>query len=58
MAEIKDRKIKPAEIDDLTAELELDLVAFFKVLESDILYIVNSEDDPDEIIKKIDKLLE
>ena len=57
MEEILDRKIKQEEAGDLQSELELDLVAYFKLLEADVLDIVEKNDDPQVILDEIDKLL-
>jgi len=56
--EIVDRKIKQDEADRLMSELELDLIAYFKVLEANVMDIIESNDDPNVIMDEIDKLFE
>jgi len=58
MEQIQDKKITHDQVNDLTSELELDLISYFKILEADILDIINNNDDPQEIIKQIDNLFQ
>jgi hypothetical protein len=52
-------KFKDAEIDQISSDMELDLVAFFKLLEEDVLKVLddNKDKNPDVIINEISKLL-
>jgi len=45
-------------LDDVGTEFEMDLVAIFTLLQSDVLKIVDEGGTPEEIINKIEKLLE
>ena len=44
-------------LDDVGTEFEMDLVAVFSMLQSDILKIIEDGGDPEEMINKIEKLL-
>lgn len=57
METLTDAKINQDQADQLTGSLELDLVAFFKVLEAEMIEIINSNDDPQVIMSEIDNLL-
>jgi len=45
-------------LDDVGTEFEMDLVAVFTLLQSDVLKIVDEGGTPEEMINKIEKLLE
>ena len=45
-------------LDDVGTEFEMDLIAVFTLLQSDVLKIVDEGGTPEEIITKIEKLLE
>jgi hypothetical protein len=54
-----DLKISQSEIEKSMTPLELDLVAFFKLLEEDIFKTIeaNADASPDEIINQVVKLI-
>lgn len=45
-------------LDDVGTEFEMDLIAVFNLLQSDVLRIVDEGGTPEEMITKIEKLLE
>jgi hypothetical protein len=45
-------------LDDVGTEFEMDLIAVFNLLQSDVLKIVDEGGTPEEMINKIEKLLE
>lgn len=54
MGQVLDRKITQSEFDTMTSPLELDLVAFFKVLEDDILSETFDADiSPEKLIEQM-----
>ena len=44
-------------LEDVGTEFEMDLVAVFNMLQTDVLKIVDEGGTPEEIISKIEKLL-
>lgn len=44
-------------MDDVGTEFEMDLVAVFALLQSDVLKIIDEGGSPEEMIDKIEKLL-
>lgn len=55
---LKDRKLTQDEADELMTPMSLDLIAFYKMLQDDILDIVSdTELTPDEMIEKVNMLL-
>ena len=55
---LKDRKLTQDEADDLMVPMSLDLMAFYKLLQDDILDILSDESlTLDEIIEKVNMLL-
>ena len=56
--ELTDPKITQKQADRMTASLELDLIAYFNVLQDEILKTISKHDgSPEELIKEIDILL-
>lgn len=56
---IVDRKITQSEFDTMASPLELDLIAFFKVLEEQVLSSTfNTDKTPDELISEIDTIFQ
>lgn len=45
-------------LEDVGTEFEMDLIAIFNLMQSDILKIIDEGGSPEEIISKIEKLLE
>ena len=55
---LKDRKLTQDEADDLITPMSLDLQAYYKLLQNDILEILSDADlSTDEIIEKVNMLL-
>jgi hypothetical protein len=54
---LKDRKLTQDEADELITPMSLDLTAYYKLLQDDILDILSSDSTPDEIIEKVNMLL-
>ena len=54
---LKDRKLTQDEADELMTPMSLDLIAFYKLLQDDILDILDSDITPDEMIEKVNMLL-
>lgn len=57
MEQLTDKKLSPEQADKLTGSFELDLIAYFKLLEQDVLKKVESGKSVNAIIDDIDKLL-
>lgn len=45
-------------LEDVGTEFEMDLIAVFSLMQSDVLKIIDEGGSPEEIISKIEKLLE
>ena len=57
--EAKDRKITQPEFDRMAAPLELDLIAFFKTLEEEVLRkTFDGSQTPEQMIQQIDSMFE
>lgn len=58
--DIHDKKLTQDQVDKLMSPMELDLIAFFKQLQEDILGIIDKpgSDSPDQLIADITALLE
>jgi hypothetical protein len=55
---LKDRKLTQDEADELITPMSLDLTAYYKLLQDDILEILSDENlTPDEMIEKVNMLL-
>jgi len=54
---LKDRKLTQDEADELITPMSLDLTAYYKLLQDDILEILSSDSTPDEMIEKVNMLL-
>lgn len=54
---LKDRKLTQDEADELMTPMSLDLIAFYKLLQDDILDILDSDITPDEMIEQVNMLL-
>lgn len=54
---LKDRKLTQDEADELITPMSLDLTAYYKLLQDDILDILDSDITPDEMIEQVNMLL-
>ena len=45
-------------LEDAGTEFEMDLIAVFNLMQSDVLKVIDEGGSPEEIISKIEKLLE
>ena len=52
--ELTDYKITSKQADRMMSSLELDLIAYYKILQEDVLKIIDEAEDTETIIQQID----